>query len=527
MEKALQFLKLIFPSVLSGLFIGFCFPHVSISFFVFIALVPFLIQAKYIKKWKTLFFLSWNAGFVSMLTGFYWIQHTMVIYGHLPAWLSFIFFIIFAVVIGFYFPFIVFFPMFIARKTQIKSNWFLLAAGMSFFEFLFPKMFLWTFGNLGYGNILFVQAADIFGSFGLSFFVFLINMVIAHLAISYREKTKFMTKEAVISIVVIVLLHIYGAVRYYQIDSLIETPDKKLTIGAIQPNFSLEYLASNKHLTEKDQFDNLSKLFEMSTKIKQDNPAVELVVWPESTVGYWYDYDLDFQKLMKDFVEKNNTDLIFTTFYKDPVEKNSDALYSTAYLLGKNTKVQGIYKKMFLIPFGETTPFADTFPWFKEFLEGFIDNLSQFKPGKDFTVLPTTTGTNIAATICMDALEPNIAKGLINNGGEVIVTEANFAWFGAGGASRSVLELLRFRALENRVPTVLIANSGESLFIDSLGRNSTKVSKLFTEDSISHTVSINKITSIYSLIGNLSVYIMGALYFIFLIIYHSRKKRKD
>lgn len=120
----------------------------------------------------------------------------------------------------------------------------------------------------------------------------------------------------------------------------------------------------------------------------------------------------------------------------------------------------------------------------------------------------------IAATICFDILDPSISRHLVLAEGELIVNQANFAWFGEGGASGSVLQLLRFRGIESRVPTVLVSNSGESVIMDRIGHYKTETTKMFTNRQLSYKLKLTETFSLYRVWGDWFVWVMGISVFI-------------
>ena len=175
----------LFLSVLSGTLIGLCFPEYNLSWVVFFALVPSFIVFYLESNWKSKLLYFWVTGFLSCLIGFTWIIETGVDFGHIPYPIALVSYSLYSIVVGLYYPFMFLLPWYLTRNWTKTPSWLFLCAGMTFLEFCIPKMFLWTFGNLAFKNVFFIQAADLVGSFGLSYFVFHTNFLFASFILSY------------------------------------------------------------------------------------------------------------------------------------------------------------------------------------------------------------------------------------------------------------------------------------------------------------------------------------------------------
>jgi apolipoprotein N-acyltransferase len=57
--------------------------------------------------------------------------------------------------------------------------------------------------------------------------------------------------------------------------------------------------------------------------------------------------------------------------------------------------------------------------------------------------------------------------------------------------------MVRWRAIENRVPMLYISNNGETMFIDPLGDKMGEALSLFEQDSLSRTIVLQRHFSIY------------------------------
>ena len=161
------------------------------------------------------------------------------------------------------------------------------------------------------------------------------------------------------------------------------------------------------------------------------------------------------------FAEENNTSVLFTTVdWKNTITGRK--FHGVSVLVGSNGEVLGRYNKIFLIPFGEMIPFSNIFPETTSWLRNNIANMSEFDPGQDYEVFSLSEKVRISAPICFDIFSQEVVRGMSLNGANLLVNLSNLAWFGRTTASDKMVAVLRWRAIENRVPVIFASNNGES-----------------------------------------------------------------
>ena len=120
------------------------------------------------------------------------------------------------------------------------------------------------------------------------------------------------------------------------------------------------------------------------------------------------------------------------------------------------------YIKKHLVPFSERIPFDEIFP-----ILNYVDlGEGDFVPGKETPVYEPFMWTPF---ICYDAIFGDLVREAINAGSRLMVNITNDGWFGRSTAPYQHLNLVRYRAIENGMPTARLANSGVSAFIDQYG----------------------------------------------------------
>jgi apolipoprotein N-acyltransferase len=152
-------------------------------------------------------------------------------------------------------------------------------------------------------------------------------------------------------------------------------------------------------------------------------------------------------------------------------------LYNSAYVVGKDGGVLGIYHKVHLVPFGEYTPLAEYIP----FLEGLTAEGIGFHPGQGHHPIVTAVG-RIGILICYEGIFPEIARQTVKSGAQVLVNITNDAWYDRSSAPYQHFVSYIFRAVETDRYILRAANTGISGIIDPRGR--IKATTRIFEDAV-------------------------------------------
>ena len=86
---------------------------------------------------------------------------------------------------------------------------------------------------------------------------------------------------------------------------------------------------------------------------------------------------------------------------------------------------------------------------------------------------------------------------MVLKGSQLVLNLSNLAWFGHTTASDNMVAVLRWRAIENRVPVIFASNNGKSVFIASNGKNISQQLGLFEEGSITSVLKLQRQFSFY------------------------------
>ena len=508
-------------SIISGILLGLSAPGFGTNWVGILAFFPLLAVLDQLHKNRLfsfqkrvgLFFVvCWFSGSIAASIGGYWITNSINVFGHIP-WFAAL--LITAVGYGLEvgIQLFVYFgiPLLFVRQ---RSGWDLIVrlAFVLALDPWYPRLIQWNYGGLTFSKFPWLeQAADILGASGLLLYSAGLSFLLLYWWRWKSEGTgnrKSLFKASTIYLILWVLGLGYGAWRTQDlvtqnskldsassgnIQNLVPDFPAKLTVMVIQPNFSLQELASNPELAYSKRQQNLAGLLEDSRKALEQLPenttTPKLLIWPESVYPDPFFKVAASREKVLSFAEANQIYILLATV--DWVKtQTAYKFHGVSVLIGANGKVLGRYNKIFLIPFGETIPFSEWFPGIASWLRNNIANMSEFERGKEYTVFYIPENIEFSAPICFDIFSPTVVRGMVRNGSNLVVNLSNLAWFGRTTASDNMVAVLRWRAIENRVPVVFASNNGKSVFIGADGKNRSRQLGLFEEGSLTFTINI-------------------------------------
>ena len=350
--------------------------------------------------------LAFVHGFVFWLASVPWIAATLVTYGQLPVWLSWL---LLALVAGYL-------ALWSALFATLGARWW--RAGGWRALVLLPALWVaveWLRGWLLTGfpwNLAAYSWIDVAGAlplaswigpWGISLLVVLANVGAGQAVARRRWRSGLLAL-----IVPLVLLPIAGRFARADPDALAATPAQAVRV--LQPN-----IANQVEYEPVSALANYRRVLEMS-RAACDRPG-SLVVWPESA-GWPFSYPSD-----REFAR----DLL--------------ALVDEGCALLFNTALQH---------------------------DGEWRNAGDFTPAEELKLLDWGA-ERLGLAICFEVTFPGEVAEAVREGATTLVTITNDAWYGDSSAPWQHYRSARFRAAENRRPMVRAAITGVSALIAADG----------------------------------------------------------
>ncbi|MEW6409197.1 MAG: apolipoprotein N-acyltransferase [Nitrospirota bacterium] len=506
-QERFLFIKNVFnitKSYITAVFTGIClifiFPRFDISPLAWIALVPLIVSNLISKEINKTFLSGWIAGIVYFGGTVYWITNPINNYGGVPLIPSIAITGLLVFYLAIYVGLFSFTISALHRKIKLPVTftapfiWTSLELIRTYLLSGFPWVAL---GYSQYKSLIFIQIADITGIYGVSFIIVLVNCLIADFIVFQIKKREIpfnpylpLILAAGYAGIVILTVLIYGYIRLHHEYKTTEELRVALIQGNIEQGikWDKEY---RKAVLEK--YIALTK-----STVSQDT---DLIIWPETATPFYFGTDKEYSEELVSFVKELNTYLFFGSPRIKIFTGKEYFLTNTAYLLSPDGKSIGSYDKIHLVPFGEYVPLKWLFP----FLHRIVESMGDFVAGNEYTVFEMPKG-KFSTQICFEIIFPGLTRKFVNRGADFLVTITNDAWFGRSSAPYQHFSKAIFRAVENRVPVIRVANTGISGFIDVRGRI-IQSSEIFKDGVFTDTIKLSKRKSFYTRYGDVFAYI--------------------
>jgi len=530
-------------SFASGVLLSLSFPPLKTGFFATAGFVPLLFLIDRVKNYRELFRYSYIAFFFFNLFTLYWVG----------GWSKEAdpFLMVGCVLLILVHPVLFFLPMwfYMFVKKNVSGKFHLLIFPFVFVLFEYFRSttelaFPWlTLGNTQTYYLAKIQFIEFTGVYGLSFLILVVN-VLFYLSLKkiFEEKKIFSQRSLkyfALGVLIYILPDFYG---FYVLKNADEKFFKQMKIGLIQPDIN-PWLKWEGTLS-----DQINLYMGMTKKLVAENPDVELVVYPETAITYYfllspYRYYFNW---FKSEVDSLNVAILTgfpdAKFYDDPSQappsshliketgQRYDAFNAMGLFLPKNDKIQK-YAKIILVPFGERLPYADTFHFLIEPLQWGV-GISSWAKGKDTTIFEMKRKNGdvvkFSGVVCYESIYPSFVRQFVKKGAEFLAVITNDSWYGNTSGPYQHFQYSILRAVENRRSIVRCANGGISGFIDPYGRVQKKT-KFHEKTQIADVVKLNSEKTFYTMYGDLLVYI-SFLVFVFafvLAVYKKFQNKRD
>jgi apolipoprotein N-acyltransferase len=475
-------------AALSGLLLFLSFPKFGIHLTAWIALVPLFYALGRAAGIREALKLTFAAGMIFNVGIMYWVGIVVVKYGYLPVYMGVLAVAAMAAALAGYLA-LFGAGVFLLGRAGVPGY---VAAPPLWVVVEFAKSNLFTgfpWENLGYsqtGNLALMQTADIFGVYGISFLIVLVNALL-YRAFEHAPAWKKAAVPAALAALLLFSAVSYGQWRMHGINAAVESLPRIRT-AIVQGNIdqSIKW-------NEKFERESLNTFLRLSAGGAGPEPG--LVIWPETTTPFFFqDIDDKHRDIVSVARSRNDFLILGSPSYETTAGRTS--YMNSAFAVSNTGAVLGRYDKMHLVPFGEYMPFRSIFPFLGQLLPG----MSDFSIGAGFH--PLQVGDKkVGVLICYESIFPEISREYKKAGAELLVNITNDAWFGRSSAPYQHLGMAAFRAVENRMYVARSANTGISAVIDPCGRVIAGTN-LFETVKLEGSVGFVNIGTFYSEYGN-------------------------
>jgi len=287
--------------------------------------------------------------------------------------------------------------------------------------------------------------------------------------------------SACVSLLVIATVVGYGNWRLLQLPTKTTTETNSIRVALIQS--SVDTILEPP--TQESTTAKFEQIRDLTLAARQKWSDLDLIVWPESSFPV--------EDLLSDFNETATADYFrqhtaaiwqivtgFSDRHPQPVtilagstsiDPEIETMFNSALLISEPGVVVSRYYKNHRVMLGEYVPFADWFPWLQT-VTPIGRGLTAGNKFESFEI----GGIRLTPSICFETTIPHLVRHQINqleSAGvepDAIVNLTNDGWFFGTSCLDFHLACNVFRAVENRKPNLVCANTGLSAEIDAAGR---------------------------------------------------------
>ena len=481
---------------LAGVALALAFPPAALWPLAFFGLLPLLYVIEE-RDPKAAFLLGFLAGLVQTSILIYWLYRVLTYYGGLHMFLALPVFLLLSAYLAVYTGIFTLGLVFCRKYLKIKPGsliWILLGSaiftGLEYFRGIFLTGFPWEPLGASLVSVLpLIQASDIVGTGGVTFFVVMVNLSLWAGFVRYRAGDRASSAiPLTLAVVVLGGLWIYGHFRLADINAqMAEAPARKIVV--VQGNTE-----------QPEKWDPafreriLESYEDLTLKAADEEPW--LIIWPETAAPFFFQYEKQDTEWLRSLVAEIEIPLLFgaPAFER---EEDEEKYYNRAYLLDSKGQVLSYYDKVHLVPYGEYVPLQRFFPYIKKITRA-VGDYTGGEPGK----LLELEGQKIGVIICFEALFPALVRNLVSGGANFLVNPSNDAWFGRSSAPQQLLYQAALRAVENRRTVIRAVNTGISSFIMPSGEIKNRL-ELYERGYLVGSVPLLDEKTVYTAIGDL------------------------
>jgi apolipoprotein N-acyltransferase len=298
-----------------------------------------------------------------------------------------------------------------------------------------------------YRHPIWLQSASVWGVFGVGGLVVAVSCLLAAAACERELRPLFWASALALA------AGAYGVVRleFPQRDDGVRNA---FPVAILQPNVSQETRLAGSDAQA------YRAVMDQARAAAAERPL--LIVIPESAFPVYWDRSETLRHDLMEVAGRSGGGVIFN----DIEELPGGRYYNVARLVGSNGLMDGPYRKVHLVPFGEYVPLPKLF----FFVRQVSKEIGEFSAAP----APTTLGSGAAQVgvgVCYEILYPGLVREEVERlGANLLVTISNDSWYGRAGAQEQHFAGAVLRSVETKRYLLRAAITGVSGIVDEKGR---------------------------------------------------------
>jgi apolipoprotein N-acyltransferase len=218
----------------------------------------------------------------------------------------------------------------------------------------------------------------------------------------------------------------------------------------------------------------------------------DLIVFPEGALERDPEQNSDVRHALVEIARQHGADVLVNSRHpqRDGELANANLVY------GPDGRLQGVYAKQHLVPFGEYVPWRDELSFIGELQQVPYD----FEPGHR-RVLFRAGGHPFETVICFESAFAPLVRDAVRDGAELLVVSTNNRSYRRSGLAAQHLAMSQMRAAETGRPVLHASISGITGVIDQYG-DVRDTSELFVNKVTTGTVDTTTGETLYVRFGD-------------------------
>lgn len=418
------------------------------------------------------------------------------------------------------------FPLTLSRILAISGAWVLLEWSRLFFLCGFTWNPVGLF--LSYSPYS-LQFASLFGIFGLSFWVFFVNLLGLRAFLSRKAG------HVVLFACMALLPYIFGIMQMVWVK---QKPAKMLQAALVQTGLfpeEKEYFAHvpHKYISPIHQWERILSVVDLKHK-------VDLLVMPEAALPLGaHGAGFDLERMEKYFKPESLAPLqppfaifdrgkwrVSNVFILQTIanelgaqvvagldDVDATGKYNAAFHFRPGRVTYERYEKRVLVPIGEYVPLR-TWQRFSRLIAKQFGIYGSFDAGCEAKVFAGSCP--LGASICLEETFSNLTRELRLKGAELLVNLTNDVWFPRSLLAKQHFDHGRIRAVENGMPLVRSCNTGITGGVDCLGQTLALLPPSESSANVLYlTVPLRTFQTLYTKWGDLPIVLFSSLCCVF------------
>jgi len=420
---------------------------------------------------RAAFGAGWWFGVGHCGLGYYWISHSLTVDAARHGWLVPIAVVGFAAAFGLY-PAVAAWALDALRRFRARAGGGATGAVGGGTVLAFAGIWVlteWLRGWLFTGfpwNLLgtawafsdaMIQPAALAGIYGLSLATVAAAAAPATLAHPAGGRTRW--APAVLAVLLIASLFVYGTIRLD--DAARETAFvKDVRLRLVQPNIDQKTKWRNEL-----RAGHVDRQREMSLKPPAaGRPGPTHVIWAETAAPYILNRQPGLIAALADAAPVSGA-LVTGSLRVEAAGEGEPRVYNSLFVIEPSGRVAAQYDKAHLVPLGEYVPFYEWLGFLKVTV-----GRGNFTPGPGLVTLDIRGLPPAVPLICYEVIFPGAVVPREGPRPRWLLNVTNDAWFGTSAGPHQHFAAARFRAVEEGLPLVRVANTGISAIVDPFGR---------------------------------------------------------